>query len=203
MEPDGSGTFGQFDLHILRELLEASSNASLQGPRQGNGSKGTAASALEESQVVSLLQQLGLNETHSSLLSALTRPRGGHLLDRGGEQADADVEADDRSVASVASRAVSLVRLGLGALASLTENSGIQSSSLEFWVKDLLLLRGIDGDAAVGDLWSEIESALEDVSELGNTLEAPALSRVLFWAPVAQTLSTTERIVRWVQPVQI
>lgn len=193
LEPSGSGNFERFDLHVLRDVLGALARAS-------SGSKNVS-SGLDSSKVEAVMDELGLLSSQSSLLDALVNEREIHLLDKTSEAAPQDVEPDDQLVASVAARAVALLRLALGSVATLSDRSGVASTQLDFWARDLLSMRGIDAEAAPSDLWDEIAFALEDVDQLGFTMAAPSLEKVAAWAPIAQTLVTTERVVRWVQAV--
>lgn len=190
-EPASSASFEAFDLNVLRDVLLALVRASADG--------GDEPEHLDEREILSLLEALGLESTRSSLASALGNGAKAALLSWATRAADPDNQPAESVVAAIAARAVTLVRLALGAAGSLTRSSGVGDDAVEFWATDLLASRGLDPDAAAGDLWYEIEEALMVVGSLSSTSQAALLANAEDWAPIAQVLSTTERVVRWVQ----
>jgi hypothetical protein len=97
-------------------------------------------------------------------------------------------------------RALILLRFATGAVSDLLTQAGCPASRLEFWLSEMLTSHGIrmpDDDMYL-DLWAEIETAIDDITDLESNTKADdvAVIREDHAGPFA-TLSGFERVPAW------
>lgn len=98
---------------------------------------------------------------------------------------------------SMISRAAMLLRIAIGSVADLVEQSGLSRTEYSFWINEYGIASGIMSampDDCL-DLWTDVELALQDVSAFGAGANQYDWSQAQSKSLV--TLSEFERVVTW------
>lgn len=196
LEPGAGNPFEALDTYISRQAFEA---IELKG---GSSSRTLASAAYKKSNRVWAENVLGKGRS-DFMTDFLQRPYSSpepEILRLAGT--DVSNQMLSTQLTGMVGRATILLRLATGALRDLVSSAGATVRTVDFWVKDMLAIHGIESPAGnpvdYADLFREVSETLVDIEPLrllASSSDIPHMKST-YGTPI-ETLSGFERVPAW------